>query len=124
MGSRPLATFSENLSEASRRRLVSLGIDVRLGKPVQAIDGDGVVLGDERIRARTVVWTAGVAPSPAGKWLRCGVDSAGRVRIQPDLTVPDHPDVFVVGDTAALDQDGRPLPGVAQVAMQQGKYAA
>jgi len=82
------------------------------------------VIGDERIQAKTVVWTAGVAPSPAGKWLGCEVDHAGRVRIQPDLTVPGHPDVFVVGDTASLVQDGRPLPGVAQVAMQQGKYAA
>jgi len=124
MGTRPLATFSEKLSEAARQRLVSLGIDVRLGKPVQSIDADGVVIGDERIQAKTVVWTAGVAPSPAGKWLGCEVDRAGRVRIQSDLTVPDHPDIFVVGDTASLDQDGRPLPGVAQVAMQQGKYAA
>ena len=124
MGSRPLATFSEKLSEAASQRLVSLGVDVRLGKPVQAIDGDGVVIGNERIQAKTVVWTAGVAPSPAGKWLGCAVDRAGRVRIQPDLTVPGHPDVFVVGDTASLDQDGRPLPGVAQVAMQQGKHAA
>jgi NADH dehydrogenase len=82
------------------------------------------VIGDEHIQAKTVVWTAGVAPSPAGKWLGCEVDRAGRVRIQPDLTVPGHPDVFVVGDTASLDQDGRLLPGVAQVAMQQGKYAA
>jgi NADH dehydrogenase FAD-containing subunit len=124
MGSRPLATFSEKLSEAATQRLVSLGVDVRLGKPVQTIDADGVVLGDERIRAKTLVWTAGVAPSPAGKWLGCAVDRAGRVRIQPDLTVPDHPDIFVVGDTASLDQDGKPLPGVAQVAIQQGKYAA
>src|SRR6202034_1804143 len=124
MGSRPLATFSEKLSEAARQRLVSLGVDVRLGKPVQTIDADGVVLGDERIRAKTVVWTAGVAPSPAGKWLGCTVDRAGRVRILPDLSVPDHPDIFVVGDTASLDQDGKPLPGVAQVAMQQGRYAA
>jgi NADH dehydrogenase len=123
MGSRPLATFSEKLSEAARQRLVSLGVDVRLGKPVQSIDGDGVVIGNDRIQAKTVVWTAGVAPSPAGKWLGCAVDHAGRVRIQPDLTVTDFPDVFVVGDTASLDQDGRPLPGVAQVAMQQGKYA-
>ena len=86
---------------------MSLGIDVRLGKPVQSIDADGVVIGEERIQAKTVVWTAGVAPSPAGKWLGCTVDRAGRVRIQPDLTVPDHPDIFVVGDTASLDQDGR-----------------
>ena len=124
MGTRPLATFSEKLSEAARLRLMSLGVDVRFGKQVQSIDADGVVIGDERIPAKTVVWTAGVAPSPAGKWLGCEVDRAGRVRIQPDLTVPDHPDVFVVGDTASLDQNGRPLPGVAQVAMQQGAYAA
>jgi NADH dehydrogenase len=81
-------------------------------------------MGNERIRAKTVVWTAGVAPSPAGKWLGTAVDRAGRVRIEPDLTVPEHPDIFVIGDTASLDQDGHPLPGVAQVAMQQGKYAA
>jgi len=124
MGTRPLATFSEKLSEAARQRLVSLGVDVRLGKPVQSIDAYGVVIGEERIQAKTVVWTAGVAPSPAGKWLGCAVDRAGRVRIQPDLSVPDHPDIFVVGDTASLDQDGKPLPGVAQVAMQQGRYAA
>jgi NADH dehydrogenase len=124
MSTRPLATFSEKLSEAARQRLLSLGVDVRLGKPVQSIDADGVVIGEERLQAKTVVWTAGVAPSPAGKWLDCTVDRAGRVRIQPDLSVPDHPDIFVVGDTASLDQDGKPLPGVAQVAMQQGRYAA
>ena len=124
MASRPLGTFSEKLSESARQRLESLGVDLRLGKAVQSIDGDGVVIGDERVQARTVIWTAGVAPSPAGKWLECGVDRAGRVRIQPDLTVPGHADIFVIGDTASLDQDGRPLPGVAQVVMQQGKYAA
>ena len=124
MSTRPLATFSEKLSEAARQRLLSLGVDVRLGKPVQSIDADGVVIGEERLQAKTVVWTAGVAPSPAGKWLDCTVDRAGRVRIQPDLSVPDHPDIFVVGDTASLDQDGKPLPGVAQVAIQQGRYAA
>jgi NADH:ubiquinone reductase (H+-translocating) len=124
MGTRPLPTFSEKLSEAARQQLVSLGIDIRLGMPVQSIDADGVVIGSERIQAKTVVWTAGVAPSPAGKWLGCTVDRAGRVRILPDLSVPDHPDIFVVGDTASLDQDGKPLPGVAQVAMQQGRYAA
>ena len=124
MGTRPLATFSDKLSEAARQRLLSLGVDVRLGKPVQSIDADGVIIDEERIQAKTVIWTAGVAPSPAGKWLGCTVDRAGRVRIQPDLSIPDHPDIFVVGDTASLDQDGKPLPGVAQVAMQQGKYAA
>jgi NADH:ubiquinone reductase (H+-translocating) len=124
MGDRPLATFSEKLSEAAKHRLKSLNIEVHLGKAVRAIDVEGVVLGNERIRAKTVVWTAGVAPSPAGKWLGVATDRAGRVRIQPDLTVSEHPEVFVIGDTASLDQDGKPLPGVAQVAMQQGRYAA
>ena len=121
VGARPLATFSEKLSEAAMRRLTKLGVDVRLGVTVQVVDEEGVVIGNERIRAKTVVWTAGVAPSPAGKWLGTMVDHAGRVRIQPDLTVSEHPSIFVMGDTASLDQDGRPLPGVAQVAMQQGR---
>jgi NADH dehydrogenase FAD-containing subunit len=124
MGQRPLGTFSEKLSEAARLRLLELGVEVRLGKAVQSIDEDGVILGDERIPSRSVIWTAGVAPSPAGKWLGCEVDRAGRVRIRPDLTVQEHTDIFVIGDTSSLDQDGRPLPGVAQVAMQQGKYTA
>jgi NADH:ubiquinone reductase (H+-translocating) len=124
MGKRPLGTFAESLSEAARLRLLQLGIDVRLQKAVQTIDGEGAVVGDERIPSKTVIWAAGVAPSPAGNWLGCEVDRAGRVRIRPDLTVQDHPEIFVVGDTASLDQDGRPLPGVAQVAMQQGTYAA
>jgi NADH dehydrogenase len=123
MGNRPLGTFAESLSKAARLRLSELGVDVRLEKAVQAIDGEGAVVGDERISCRTVIWTAGVAPSPAGKWLGSSVDRAGRVRIRQDLTVQDRPEIFVIGDTASLDQDGRPLPGVAQVAMQQGTYA-
>jgi NADH:ubiquinone reductase (H+-translocating) len=124
MGARPLPSFSDKLSEAAKQRLASLGVDVRLGQAVQTIDNEGVVIGSERISARTVVWTAGVAPSPAGKWLGAAVDRAGRVLIQPNLTVPEHPEIFVIGDTAALNQDGRPLPGVAQVAIQQGRYTA
>jgi NADH dehydrogenase FAD-containing subunit len=77
----------------------------------------------ERILSKTVIWTAGVTPSPAGKWLNVETDRAGRVRIQQDLSVPGHPEIFVVGDTASLDQNGKPLPGVAQVAIQQGHYA-
>jgi len=118
-----LATFSEKLSAAAERRLESLGVEVRLGRSVDRIDADGVLVGSERIAARTVIWTAGVAPSPAGKWLKAPTDRAGRVRVQPDLTVPGHPEILVVGDTATLEQGGRPLPGVAQVAMQQGRYA-
>jgi NADH dehydrogenase FAD-containing subunit len=70
-----------------------------------------------------VIWTAGVSPSPAGEWLGVDTDRSGRVRVQKDLTVPGYPEIFVIGDTASLDQDGKPLPGVSQVAMQQGRYA-
>src|SRR4029077_579747 len=81
-----------------------------------------VLIGDKSIPCRTVIWTAGVAASPAGKWLDTPTDRVGRVRVEPDCSVPEHPEVFVIGDTASLDQDGKPLPGVAQVAMQEGHY--
>ena len=123
MASRVLGSFSENLSEAAKRRLEKLGVEVRLGKPVDQIDKDGVIIAGERISSKTVIWTAGVAPSPAGKWLGAETDRAGRVRVQEDLTVPGHPEIMVVGDTASLDRHGTPLPGVAQVAIQQGRYA-
>jgi NADH dehydrogenase len=84
--------------------------------------GDGVIIAGERIASKTVIWTAGVAPSPAGKWLDVPTDRAGRVRVNEDLSVPGYLEIFVIGDTASLMQDGKPLPGVAQVAMQQGKY--
>jgi NADH dehydrogenase len=118
-----LGTFSENLSKAAKQRLEKLGVEVRLGHSVDVIDAEGVVIAGERVASKTVIWTAGVAPSPAGKWLNAETDRAGRVRIQNDLTVPGHPEIFVVGDTASLDQNGKPLPGVAQVAIQQGRYA-
>ena len=123
MSSRVLGPFSEHLSQAAKKRLEDLGVEVRLGHGVDQIDADGVVAAGERIASKTVIWTAGVAPSPAGKWLNAETDRAGRVRIQKDLTVPGHSEIFVVGDTAAFEQDGKPLPGVAQVAMQQGRYA-
>lgn len=118
MAPRVLPPFSEDLSKAARQRLEKLGVEVRLGHSVDQIDADGIVVAGERIASKTVIWTAGVAPSPAGKWLRAETDRAGRVRTQKDLTVPGHPEIFVVGDTASLDQDGKPLPGVAQVAIQ------
>jgi NADH dehydrogenase FAD-containing subunit len=120
---RILSAFSEDLSRAAKERLEKLGVEVRLEQGVDQIDADGVIVKGERIASKTVIWTAGVAPSPAGKWLNAETDHAGRVRIQPDLTVPGHSEIFVVGDTAALEQDGKPLGGVAQVAMQQGRYA-
>jgi NADH dehydrogenase len=123
MGNRVLGTFADELSGAAKRRLERLGVELRLGKAVDQIDADGVVVAGERIASRSVIWTAGVAPSPAGAWLGAQTDRAGRVEVQPDLTLFAHPEVFVIGDTASLRQGGKPLPGVAQVAMQQGRYA-
>ncbi|HEV8039351.1 MAG TPA: NAD(P)/FAD-dependent oxidoreductase [Bryobacteraceae bacterium] len=122
-GNRVLGTFSEALSHAAQQRLENLGVEVRLGQGADQIDEEGVIVAGERIPSKTVIWTAGVAPSPAGKWLNVETDRAGRVRIQPDLSVPGHPEIFVVGDTASLDQDGTTLAGVAQVAIQEGRYA-
>jgi NADH dehydrogenase len=123
-GPRALGTFSERLSSAAKARLEKLGVEVRLGHTVDQVDDDGVMVAGERITSKTVIWTAGVTPSPAGKWLKAETDRGGRVRVEKDLSVPQHPEIFVVGDTASLDQDGKPLPGVAQVAIQQGHYAA
>src|SRR6202035_5642514 len=123
MAPRVLPPFSEDLSQAAKERLEKLGVEVRLGHSVDQIDADGIVVAGERIVSKTVIWTAGVSPSPAGKWLGAETDRAGRVRIGKALTVPGHPEILVVGDTASLDQNGKPLPGVAQVAMQQGRYA-
>jgi NADH dehydrogenase len=123
MANRVLPPFSESLSAAAKKRLEKLGVEVRLGQAVDQIDRDGVIVAGERIASKTVIWTAGVTGSRAAKWLNVGTDRAGRVRVQNDLTVPEYPEIFVIGDTGSLDQDGRPLPGVAQVAIQQGRYA-
>jgi NADH dehydrogenase FAD-containing subunit len=123
MAPRVLGPFSEHLSQAAKQRLENLGVEVRLGHGVDQIDDDGVVVAGERIASKTVIWTAGVEPSPAGRWLNVETDRAGRVRIQKDLTIPGYPEIFVIGDTASFEQDAKPLPGVAQVAIQQGRYA-
>jgi NADH:ubiquinone reductase (H+-translocating) len=123
MAPRVLGSFSEALSQAAKQRLENLGVEVRLGHSVDEINANGVVVAGERIASKAVIWTAGVAPSPAGKWLKAEMDRAGRVCVQKDLTVSGFPEIFVVGDTASCDQDGKQLPGVAQVAMQQGRYA-
>jgi NADH dehydrogenase len=122
-GNRILGSFAESLSSAAKTRLENLGVEIRLGHNVERIDEAGVIVAGERIASRTVIWTAGVTPSPAGKWLNAETDRSGRVRIEKDLSVPKHPEIFVIGDTASLEQDGKPLPGVAQVAIQQGRYA-
>jgi NADH:ubiquinone reductase (H+-translocating) len=122
---RLLTPFEPSLSEAAKLSLEQLGVEVRLGAPVTALDAEGVSIGAERIEARTVIWGAGVMASPAGLWLGAETDRAGRVKVSADLSVPGHPDVFVIGDTATANgADGKPLPGVAPVAKQQGQYVA
>jgi NADH:ubiquinone reductase (H+-translocating) len=126
---RLLTPFDPPLSEAARTSLEQLGVEVRTGSAVTALDDAGVSIGQgaeaTRIEARTVVWAAGVMASPAGHWLGAETDRAGRVKVAPDLSVPGLRDVFVIGDTAALDDaKGNPLPGVAPVAKQQGIYVA
>jgi NADH dehydrogenase len=122
---RVLTSFDESLSEAARRSLESLGVEVRLGAAVTDCSCEGVRLGGDFIPSRTIIWAAGVMASPAGRWLGAETDRAGRVKVRPDLSVPGHPEVFVIGDTAAImDAAGTPLPGVAPVAKQQGQYVA
>ena len=124
-GTQLLAAFPDRLSRHALRDLERLGVEVRFGKPVTAIAPDAVTIGDEIIPANTTVWAAGVQASPLGRSLGVELDRAGRVLINPDLSIPGRPEIFVVGDMASLkDARGRPLPGVAQVAMQQGAWAA
>lgn len=122
-GDRPLASFSPRLSEAAKKRLESLGVEFRLGQSVESVDDSGVTVDGKRIPCKTVIWTAGVNASSLARQLKAETDKAGRVRINNDLTIPNHPEVMVIGDLAAMSQNGKPLPGVAQVAIQQGKYA-
>ena len=122
---RVLMTFPESLSETARRSLERLGVEVRLGKAVTAVDENGVGIGEDRIESATVIWAAGVAASPAARWLGAEKDKAGRVKVNRDMTLPGHPDVFVIGDTAVVeDGKGNILPGVAPVAKQEGAYVA
>jgi NADH:ubiquinone reductase (H+-translocating) len=122
-GPHVLPTFPEPLRGAARRSLERLGVDVRTGSVVTSVDEDGVAIGAERISARTVLWAAGVAASPIARSLGVPLDRAGRVTPEPTLALASHPEIFVVGDICAFVQDGKPLPGVAQVAMQQGTRA-
>ena len=123
-GPRVLSSFPESLSEKARRQLQRLGVEVRTGVPVAAIDDEHVRLGEESIPTRTVLWAAGVAALPLGKSLDVPLDRAGRVYVQGDLSVPGHPDVFVAGDLAAVSRDGKPVPGVAPAAKQMGSHVA
>ncbi len=121
-GPRMLPAFPEKLAAKARKALEKLHVEIKVHTAVTNIDDQGVFLGDTRLYAKTVIWTAGVAASSAGKWLDAEVDRVGRVKVQTDLTIPGHSNVFVIGDTASVFQDGKPLPGVAPVAMQEGVY--
>jgi len=124
-GPRVLAGFAPELSDKAAAQLRRLGVQVLTGAPVQSIDAQGYVRGGERTAARTVLWAAGVAASPLGRALGAPLDRAGRVQVQPDLSVPGHPEVFVAGDLAAIAQpDGRPVPGTAPAAKQMGAHVA
>jgi NADH dehydrogenase len=122
-GPRVLATFPEDLSDYARDSLERLGVEVRLRSPVTHCDARGVVVGDERIPSATVVWAAGVAASPAARWLGVEADRVGRVIVGSNFEVPGRPGIFAIGDTALFrDVNGRPLPGVAPLAKQQGAW--
>jgi NADH dehydrogenase len=123
-GPRILSAFPESLSSQARAELEGLGIEVRTNAPVSDLGADFVEIGNERIAARTIVWAAGVRSSPLSTHLGVPIDRSGRVWVEEDLSVPDRPEVFVVGDLIAKTQSGKPLPGVAQLAMQSGKHAA
>jgi NADH dehydrogenase/putative oxidoreductase len=124
-GPRVLPTFPESLSAIAKESLERLGVEVRLGGRVELIDADGVAVSGQRIASRTVLWAAGVAASPAARWLGTAADNAGRVKVEGDLTVAGLPDVYAVGDTAAsLGWNGQPVPGLAPAAKQAGQYVA
>jgi NADH dehydrogenase len=122
-GPRVLAGLPEKLAAFAQRSLERMGVEVRLDTPIEAIDSQGVVAKGERIAAANVIWCAGVGASPVARWLGVPASRGDRVRVTPDLSVPGHPEIFVIGDAALVaGPDGAPLPGVAPVAKQQGRY--
>ncbi|WP_027580303.1 NAD(P)/FAD-dependent oxidoreductase [Bradyrhizobium sp. Ai1a-2] len=124
-GSRVLAGFPDDLSTYAQRSLEKLGVEVMLGAPVTECDADGVVYGGKRLEARTIIWAAGVRASRAAEWLNAPADRAYRLQVNPDLTVPGHPDIFAIGDTITIaGPDGKPVPGIAPAAKQEGRYVA
>lgn len=123
-GERLLSSFPEKLSECARRSLAGLGVEVMLGTRVAGVDATGVTLPDRHIDTATVIWAAGVMASPVARWLGIEGDRAGRLAVGSDLSVPSHPNIFVIGDTASVQSRGKPVPGVAPAAKQMGAYVA
>jgi NADH dehydrogenase len=124
-GPRVLAGFPDDLSAYALKSLESLGVEVMLGEAVTDCSADGVVYGGKKLEARTLIWAAGVRASHAAEWLNAPADRAFRLKVEPDLTVPGHPDIFAIGDTVTINgPDGNPVPGIAPAAKQQGRYVA
>jgi NADH:ubiquinone reductase (H+-translocating) len=124
-GPRVLAGFPDDLSAYAQRSLEGLGVEVVLGQAVTECSADGVVYGGTSLQARTLIWAAGVRASSAAEWLGAPADRAFRLQVNPDLTVPGHPDIFAIGDTVTIAAwDGKPVPGIAPAAKQQGRYVA
>jgi NADH:ubiquinone reductase (H+-translocating) len=124
-GPRVLAGFADDLSAYAQASLEGIGVEVMLGQAVTECSADGVVFGGNRLEARTIIWAAGVRASPAAEWLGAPADRAGRLQVEPDLTVPGHPDIFAIGDTVTIAAwNGQPVPGIAPAAKQQGRYVA
>ena len=124
-GPRVLAGFADDLSAYAQAALEKIGVEVILGQPVTECTADGVMYGGQTLQAKTLIWAAGVRASPAAEWLGAPADRAGRLQVEPDLTVPGHPDIFAVGDTVMIaGPDGNPVPGIAPAAKQQGRYVA
>jgi NADH dehydrogenase len=124
-GARVLAEFDQNLSAYAQRALERLGVEVVLHHPVTNCDAESVTFGDQRLATRTIVWAAGVRASPAAEWLGVPADRSGRIKINPDLTVPGRPEIFAIGDTVSIaGPEGKPVPGIAPAAKQQGGYVA
>jgi NADH dehydrogenase len=124
-GERVLAGFRPELSAYAKKALERLGVTVELGRAVTECTADGVIFGGQRLPAGAIIWAAGVAASPAAEWAGVPADRVGRLLVEPDLTVPGHPDIFAIGDTAHVDwKDGRLVPGIAPAAKQQGRHVA
>jgi NADH dehydrogenase len=124
-GPRVLPGFVEDLSAYAQRSLEALGVEVELGRPVSECTAGGVAYGGKWLPAETVIWAAGVQASPAAEWLDAPADRAGRLMVEPDLTVPGHPEIFAIGDAVSIaGPDGQPVPGIAPAAKQQGSHVA
>jgi NADH:ubiquinone reductase (H+-translocating) len=124
-GPKVLPGFPGDLSDYARRALKQLGVEVALGDAVTEVTAGGVTFGDRHVEAETIIWAAGVRASPAAEWLGAATDRNGRILVQPDLTVPGHPEIFAVGDTIGIGApDGKPVPGIAPAAKQGGRYVA